>query len=1149
MVKMHDGTVHTIREVRHMEGLKKNLLSLGQLDDLGCKVELQNKIMKIIKGALVLMRGEKVAANLYQLKGEIMKEAEASVASHSPSHRVAITWHPKLGHMSEQGMKILVERKLLPGLTKVSLPFCEHCVISKQHRLMFKTSNSRSVYVYLIKKKSDVFEVFKVYKARVELDSRKKIKCLRADNGGEYTSDEFDTFCRQEEIKRQFTTAYTPQPYGVAEQMNRTLLERERAMLATANLGKSFWAEAVNTAYLHIFGSPVYVMYNSQETIKLDLKSRKYLFLGYADEVKGCLLWDPTAHKVVVSRDIVFMEDKIQENEEAAPQYEVNETNESQAPAAHTLNRERRLLGRHSNYVMETNVAYCILTEKKPIGNKWVYKINKNGDDQVERYRARLVVKGYAQKEGIDFNKKNIPVVRMTTIQMVMALCATYDLHLEQLDVKTAFVYGNLEEEIYMLQPEGFKQKGKKNLVCRLNKSMYGLKQAPRCWYKRFDSFIRSLEYNRLHADPCIYFKRFGNNDFIILLLYVDDMLVAGPNKDRINKLKAQLAREFKMKDLGTANKILGMQIYRDRPISNPFPTNVKLSSKMIPSSEKERMNMSRVPHASAVGSLMFAMICTRPDIAHVVGVVSRYMAEPGDLDGSKSTIGYVFTLCGGTVSWVSKLQSVVAMSTTEAEYVAAAQANKEVVWLKMLLEELGHEQEKITLFCDNQMEEGTVDMRKIHTDDNVADYLTKAINCDKFMWCRSSCGLAETYYSGYLSWIADWFQWQLLIDRFRGKLSTWKANLLSIGGRLTLIKAVLGNLGIYYMSIFKCPECVLKTLESIRASFFWGGNGDQKKMAWIKWDNILASFEKGGLSIRTIHGVDAGIDLKWCKSRGTWANIVASYSMLHSRDIIPLHTLQHKVGNGSSIRFWKDNWVGNGPLNMRYNRLFHLDSNANCLLWERISNDNWSWNWNRQSLGSRNEEALEAMISEVGHVNVSNLPDSWQWNIAPYGVFSVHDTRLHLDNCLLPSLSPSTRWSNLLPRKIMSIICPSCNAGLESNDHIFFGCDTAINIWRLIRVWIDVNMPSFSSCYDWLQWIDDWRATIDSKDRVYVITAASLWLLWRYRNSVTFNSHPIKKSDIFDSIRMFSFAWLKYRGRKVHCWNSWLNNPLYYLF
>nr|GEY10698.1 retrovirus-related Pol polyprotein from transposon TNT 1-94 [Tanacetum cinerariifolium] len=759
MVKMHDSTVRTIQDVRHVKGLKKNLLSLGQLDDLGCKVEIQNKIMKIIKGALVLTRGEKVAANLYQLKGEIIEEAESSVASHSPSHRVA-----------------------------VSLPFCEYCVISKQHHLKFKTSNSRSVsvlelvhsdvwqapvqslgrakyfvsfiddysrrcWVYPIKKKSDVFEVFKVYKARVELDSGTKIKCLRTDNEGEYTGDEFDLFCRKKGIKRQFTTTYTPQQNGVAERMNRTLLERARAMLATASLGKSFWAEAVNTACyvinhspstaielktpmemwtgkpvnfsdLHIFGSLVYVMYNSQETTKLDPKSRKCLFLGYADGVKGYRLWDPTAHKVVVSKDVVFMEDKNQENEEGdgttrettsiqiekqlqsndssevVPQHEENKTNASQAPRTCTLNRERRPPRWYSDYDVESNVAYCLLTDegepstfqealnnsyasfwkeamqeeiealhknktwelvplpggRKPIGNKWVYTIKRNGDDQVERYRARLVVKGYAQKEGIDFNEIFFLVVRMTTVRVVLAMCATYDLHLEQLDVKTAFLHGNLDEEIYILQPEGFEQKGKKNLVCRLNKSLYDLKQVPRCWYKRFDSFIIGLGYNRLHANPCAYFKRFGNNDFVILLLYVDDMLVAGPNKDRISKLKAQLAREFEMKDLGPVNKILGMQIHRDRvsrkiwlsrksyvkkilqrfnmqdckPISTPFPTNVKLSSKMSPSSEEERMEMSRVPYASAVGSLMFAMICTRPDIAHAVGVVSRYMAEPG---------------------------------------------------------------------------------------------------------------------------------------------------------------------------------------------------------------------------------------------------------------------------------------------------------------------------------------------------------------------------------------------------------------------------------------------------------------------------------------------------------------------------------------
>jgi len=193
-------------------------------------------------------------------------------------------------------------------------------------------------------------------------------------------------------------------------------------------------------------------------------------------------------------------------------------------------------------------------------------------------------------------------------------------------------------------------------LVCRLTKSLYGLKQAPRCWYKRFDSFIISLDYNRLGLDHCTYYKRFDGNDFIILLLYVDDMLVVGPNKDWVQELKAQLAREFDMKYLGPTNKILGMQIHRDRkdmkiwlsqknylrkvlrrfnmqdckPISTPLPVNFKLSSSMSPSSEAERMKMSRVPYASTVGSLMYAMICTWPYITHAVGVVSRFMVDPG---------------------------------------------------------------------------------------------------------------------------------------------------------------------------------------------------------------------------------------------------------------------------------------------------------------------------------------------------------------------------------------------------------------------------------------------------------------------------------------------------------------------------------------
>jgi Reverse transcriptase (RNA-dependent DNA polymerase) len=271
-------------------------------------------------------------------------------------------------------------------------------------------------------------------------------------------------------------------------------------------------------------------------------------------------------------------------------------------------------------------------------------------------------------------------------------------------------------------------------MVCKLKKSLYGLKQAPRQWYKKFGSFMMSHGYQRTKADPCVYFKRLANGKFLILLFYVDDMLIAGHDAQMIDMLKKEMSKSFDMKDMGQARQILGMQIIRDRKtkrlwlsqekyiervlerfnmqgakkVSCPLPNHLKLSKKLCPSTEKGKDEMSRVPYSSAVGSLMYSMVCTRPDIAHAVGVVSRFLSNPGkqhweavkwilrylrgtsklclsfwkdevvlegytdadmagDLDHRKSTSGYMFTFTGGAVSWQSKLQKCVALSTTEA--------------------------------------------------------------------------------------------------------------------------------------------------------------------------------------------------------------------------------------------------------------------------------------------------------------------------------------------------------------------------------------------------------------------------------------------------------------------------------------------------
>ncbi|GJW98841.1 hypothetical protein Tco_0180649 [Tanacetum coccineum] len=228
---------------------------------------------------------------------------------------------------------------------------------------------------------------------------------------------------------------------------------------------------------------------------------------------------------------------------------------------------------------------------------------------------------------------------------------------------------------------------------------------------------------------------------------------------------------------------------------------------------------------------------------------------------------------------------------------------------------------------------------------------------------------------------------WQVLIDHFKARMSGWKANLLSIGGRLTLIEFVLGSLGIYYLSIFKVPKMVVKSLESLRVAFFWGGHEDTKKITWVKWSNILSSLVKGGLGI-AIHGDEAGVDLRGYQTNGVWDIIVGTINHLHSSGIVPLNFIRFKVGDGSSIHFWKDTWLG-------------------------IVNGSWDWDWSRPITMGRTKTEFDNLILGIASLesdeNVGS--DSCIWNLSNDDNFSVNKVRKHIEECSLPMLSPSTRW------------------------------------------------------------------------------------------------------------------------------------------
>lgn len=256
----------------------------------------------------------------------------------------------------------------------------------------------------------------------------------------------------------------------------------------------------------------------------------------------------------------------------------------------------------------------------------------------------------------MDFKEVFSPVVRHTSIRVLLALTAVKDMELDQLDVKTAFLHGRLNEDILMTQPEGYTSPESADYVCLLKRSLYGLKQSSRQLYLRFDEFMVTHGYLRCNYDVCVYYKIIQSGNYIYLLLYVDDMLIACNEREEIEALKQLLNSEFDMKDLGPAKKILGMEIIRNRKkgtmilsqrkylekvlgtfgmsnsksVVTPLASHFKLSCSQCPSTDKERNEMTKVPYANAVGCMMYAMVLTRPDLTHALSVVSRFMATPG---------------------------------------------------------------------------------------------------------------------------------------------------------------------------------------------------------------------------------------------------------------------------------------------------------------------------------------------------------------------------------------------------------------------------------------------------------------------------------------------------------------------------------------
>lgn len=494
-------------------------------------------------------------------------------------------------------------------------------------------------------------------------------------------------------------------------------------------------------------------------------------------------------------------------------------------------------------------------TNEKVIKCRTVLRNKYGPDGELERRKARVVAKGFAQQPGLHFFETFAPVARLSSLRLLIALAVKFDLKVTQLDIETAYLNAKMDTVVYMEQPDLLKKMLKRivqescdsnlsrrakkmldkldgtNKVCKLNKALYGLRQAGRQWHAKLDSVLRDIGLTPTNADPCVYTDKIKNT---FILIYVDDILIVSNNRARESQIKQRLSREFKVKDLGEARYCLGVEITRDKegitlsqttyirdilqrfrmseskPVSTPLATNTKLTK-----GSNDRTENETFPYRELVGALMYAALGTRPDISHPVSVLGQFNSNPKqehwiaakrvlrylqgtanhglkfkrddnilrgfvDADWANCTIdrrsytGSVFIFSGGAISWESRKQRTVALSSTEAEYMAITDASKEAIYLINFLKDLGHpDLAKAVIFNDNQgagklaenpihhsrskhidvkhhfirqvLKEHPVDLVYIPTEKMVADVLTKGLPGPKHMECTSGLGVSPT--------------------------------------------------------------------------------------------------------------------------------------------------------------------------------------------------------------------------------------------------------------------------------------------------------------------------------------------------------------------------------------------------------------------
>ncbi|KAJ4716700.1 Retrovirus-related Pol polyprotein from transposon TNT 1-94 [Melia azedarach] len=805
LIQLKDGRHQFIGNVYYVPNMKSNILSLGQLLEKDYDIHMKDYSIFIRDDKGNLITKVKMSKNRMfslNIQNDVAKCLKVCYKDAS------WLWHLRFGHLNFGGLELLAKKEMVRESTfraKKSLelihadvcgPFKPRSLGNNNYFLLFIDDFSRKTWIYILKQKSEVFGAFKKFKVAVEKESGRQIKAMRTDRGGEFTSKEFQEFCEANGIRRFLTVPRSPQQNGVAERNNRTILNIARSMLKSKRLPKEFWAEAVSTAvylsnrspirsvwgktpqeawcgrkpgisHFRVFGSVAHVHVPDERRTKLDDKSESFIFIGYDSSSKGYKLYNPNSKKIVISRDIIFDKEgewdfgpdvddfnffPLFEEEpimEQAGEAREEPTTPHTPPTSPTTNNQG-------------DSPPSFLKERNEERTRSFQDLYENSKGEIERYKARLVAKGYSQRAGIDYDEVFAPVARLETVRLIISLAAQNKWKIHQMDVKSAFLNGVLEEVVYIQQPTGFEVKGQEDKVLKLRKALYGLKQAPRAWNSRIDKYFQKNGFTKCPYEHALYIK-IKDEDILIVCLYVDDLIFTGSNPSLFDDFKNTMTKEFEMTDIGLMAYYLSIEVKQEedgifisqqrytkeilkkfkmkncKPISTPIECGVKLSK------HEEGEKVDSTFFKSLVGCLRY-LTCTRPDILYATRLVSRYMKTPttthfkaakrilrylkgttnfglfyscsdnfelvgysdsdwaGDTDDRKSTTGFVFFMGGTAFTWMSKKQPIVTLSTCEAEYVAATSCVCHAIWLRNLLKELRWSQEKPTkIYVDNK--------------------------------------------------------------------------------------------------------------------------------------------------------------------------------------------------------------------------------------------------------------------------------------------------------------------------------------------------------------------------------------------------------------------------------------------------------------